>query len=121
MILMMGNNFGLFGNSSRARALLRRFRTITNPHARIIAETLDVYKAPVPIYHRRYHLMNRNRGRMAGQVRIRVRYHEFATPWFDYLLVSQNEMRGILRGTGWIVQRFIESKGPQYAAIIERG
>ena len=120
-ILMMGNNFGLFANFSRARALLRRFLTITNPHARIIAETLDIYKPPVPVYHRRYHLLNRKRGRMAGQVLMRVRYHEFATPWFDYLLVSKNEMRRILRGTGWTVQRFIESRGPQYAAIIERG
>jgi len=120
-ILMMGNNFGLFGNGSRARGLLRRFLDITNPRARIIAETLDVYKPPVPVYHRRYHSMNRKRGRVAGQVRIRARYHEFTTPWFDYLLVSKNEMRSILRGTGWTVQRFIESKGPQYAAIIERG
>jgi len=120
-ILMMGNNFGLFGNGSRARGLLRRFLNITNPHARIITETLDVYKPPVPVYHRRYHLLNRKRGRMAGQVRMRVRYHEFTTPWFDYLLVSKNEMRSILRGTGWTVRRFIESKGPQYAAIIERG
>ncbi len=119
-ILMMGNNFGLFGNPSQARRLLRRFVTMTNPNARIIAETLDVYKPPVPSYHRKYHLMNKKNGRMPGQVRIRVRYHEYSTPWFDYLLVSKNEMRNIVRGTGWTIKKFIESKGPQYAAVIQR-
>src|SRR5215467_2255943 len=119
-ILMMGNNFGLFRNYSQARALLRKFLTITNPGARIIAETLDVYKRPVPVYHRRYHLTNRKRGRMAGEVRIRVRYHEYATPWFDYLLVSKDEMKNILTGTGWAVRKFLVSKGPQYVAVIQR-
>lgn len=117
-ILMLGNNFGLFGNPSKARSLLRRFLKMTTAEARIIAESLDIYKPPVPAYHRKYHVMNRNRGRMPGQVRIRVRYREFATPWFDYLLASKSEMKQIVKRTGWAVERFIESKGPQYIAII---
>ncbi|MDX1561948.1 MAG: hypothetical protein R3305_03435, partial [Gammaproteobacteria bacterium] len=44
-ILMLGNNFGLFGSPSRARWLLRRFKSFTRPGARIIAETLDVYQS----------------------------------------------------------------------------
>jgi hypothetical protein len=58
---------------------------------------------------------------MSGQVRIRIRYLRYASPWFDYLLVSKPEMIGILRGTGWKVKRFIASKkGPAYVAIIEK-
>jgi SAM-dependent methyltransferase len=120
-ILMLGNNFGLFSNKSKARVLLRRFLNITNPKGRIIAESLEIYKRPVDPAHRRYHLMNLRRGRMPGQVKIRIRYRSFATPWFDYLLASKKEMKEILTGTGWRVKRFFSSKkGPAYIAIIER-
>jgi SAM-dependent methyltransferase len=43
-LLMMGNNFGLFGNFKRARWLLRRFHKITSEKGRIIAEARDPYK-----------------------------------------------------------------------------
>lgn len=120
-ILMMGNNFGLFGGPKRAKSLLRRFHEMTSPDARIIAESVDIYKRPIDPVHRRYHQRNRRSGRMAGQVRIRVRYRNFVSPWFDYLLVSKNEMMDIVRGTGWKVKRFITSKkGPAYVAIIEK-
>ena len=120
-ILMMGNNFGLFGNPRQARRLLNRFHDLTNRGARIIAESLDIYKPPVDQVHRQYHLRNRRRGRMPGQVRIRIRYLTYASPWFDYLLVSKPEMIGILRGTGWRLKRFVTSKkGPAYVGIIQK-
>ncbi len=120
-ILMIGNNFGLFGRPKRARQLLRRFYKMTSPDARIIAESLDIYKPPIDPIHRQYHLRNRKRGRMPGQVSIRIRYRKYATPWFEYLLVSKPEMARILRGTGWKVRRFLESaKSPAYIGIIEK-
>ena len=64
--------------------------------------------------------LNRKKGRMSGQARIRIRYKKRATSWFDYLLVSQDEMKNILKGTGWQVKRLIESEGPVYTAIIEK-
>jgi SAM-dependent methyltransferase len=120
-ILMMGNNFGLFGGPKRARLLLKRFYHMTGPDARIIAESLDIYKRPVDPVHRQYQSWNRSRGRMSGQVRIRIRYRRYATPWFDYLLVSKPEMKEILQGTGWRIRRFMASrKSPAYVAIIEK-
>ena len=120
-ILMMGNNFGLFGGPKRARQLLKRFYNLTSPDARIIAESLDVHKPPIIPYHKKYHILNRKRGRMPGQVRIRIRYLTYASPWFDYLLVSKHEMMKILRRTGWKLSRVIPSKkSPAYVAIIEK-
>lgn len=118
-ILMMGNNFGLFGNPRRARWLLRRFRGITGASGRIIAETLDPH-ATDNVFHLRYQKLNRRRGRMSGQIRIRLRYLSYIGSWFDYLFVSRREMLDIVRETGWRVVDFIDSGGPQYVAIIER-
>lgn len=118
-IILLGNNFGLFANRRRAQRLLRRLHAMTSPDARIIAESLEPQKTDNP-FHLAYHRRNLARGRMAGQVRIRVRYEGYATPWFDYLFVSKTEMRKILQGTGWSVERFLDSGGPVYIGILRK-
>jgi SAM-dependent methyltransferase len=116
-LLMFGNNFGLFGSFDRARWLLRRFHKVTSSNGRIVAESTDPYRTSDPA-HLAYAKMNRSMGRMSGQIKIRVRYRTYMTPWFYYLLVSKREMRSIMAGTGWRIERFIDSTGPQYIAII---
>jgi SAM-dependent methyltransferase len=61
-ILMLGNNFGLFGSFQRARWLLKRFRGLTSSDASVIAESLDPYLTQDPV-HLEYHQWNRSRGR----------------------------------------------------------
>jgi len=118
-IIMMGNNFGLFHSLKKAQELLKRFHKITSPNALIVAETRDPYTTDNPA-HLEYHRSNRERGRMGGQVRLRVRLKKYATKWFDYLMVSKQEMREILRDTGWKIKRFIDSGDSGYIAIISK-
>lgn len=118
-VLMMGNNFGLFGSFEGARRLLKRFSKITSVQGRIIAETNDVYKTDLP-EHLSYHEFNRQRGRMAGQIRLKIRYKRYATPWFDYPMVSKEEMADILDGTDWQVSKYIDSENSIYVAIIDK-
>jgi len=101
-ILMLGNNFGLFGSAAKARRLLRRFKAFTRPGATLIAESLNVYETKDPD-HLAYLAANRERGRMSGQIRMRARYKRLVTPWFDYLMVSPEEMETLVDGTGWRV------------------
>lgn len=117
-LLALGNNFGLLASRARARWLLRRLARMTTDGGRFIAETRDVYKTHSP-EHLEYHAFNRRRGRMSGQVRIRVRYKKYATPWFDYLMVSKEELRDLLSGTPWRVHRFLDS-ADTYIAVLER-
>ena len=118
-ILMLGNNFGLFGSFKGTRRLLKKLSKITLGNGRIIAGSNDVYKTEIP-EHLSYHELNRERGRMAGQIKLRVRYKKYTTPWFDYLMVSKEEMENILDGTDWEVNKFIESDGSVYIAIIDK-
>ena len=117
-VLMMGNNFGLFQSFKKARSFLRRLHEITGKKARIVAEVLDPYDTSDPD-HLAYHRRNKRRGRMGGQIRMRVLYRKFATPWFDYLFVSRNEMKQILQGSGWKAKRFL-GRGPGYFTVIEK-
>jgi len=118
-ILMLGNNFGLFGSFSNARLLLKKLYKITSPNAMIIAESNDPYKTENP-FHLQYQKTNRRRGRMSGQMRIRIRYMKYVGKWFDYLIVSKEEMKKILKGMGWKVKKFIDSSSSPYAAIIQK-
>ena len=70
--------------------------------------------------HRQYHRRNRARGRMSGQARIRVRYLDLATPWFEYFFVSRAELRALLRDTQWQVEKIIDSTGPTYVAVLRK-
>jgi SAM-dependent methyltransferase len=117
-IVMLGNNFGLFASATNAKRLLRRFHRLTSERGRIVAETRDVYRTD-DATHLAYQDRNRSRGRMSGQIRIRVRYRDHATPWFDYLMVSQDELEGLLDGTGWQLERVLESEDT-YVAIIDK-
>jgi hypothetical protein len=71
--------------------------------------------------HLDYQKFNRQRGRMSGQLRIRIRHRKFIGDWFDYLMVSKEEMKKILEGTGWRIRRFISAKNDaQYIAVITK-
>ncbi|MCE2401618.1 class I SAM-dependent methyltransferase [Candidatus Poribacteria bacterium] len=118
-ILMMGHNFGLFGSIKRAKWLLKRFASMTTDDGKIIAETMDPYQTENPA-HLAYHQSNRERGRMSGQLRLRIRYKQYATPWFDYLFVSKSELENILVGTSWTIERYIDSDKPTYVAILNK-
>lgn len=117
-VLMLGNDFGLLANPRRAPWLLGRLARLTRPEARLVVETRDVYATDDPA-HLAYHARNRERGRMPGQVRLRIRYRRHATPWFDYLFVSPDEMEAILRPTPWRIREILgDDPGGQYVAIL---
>ncbi len=118
-VVMIGHNWGLMSSAKRARWLLHKFHVMTSPRARIIAESNDVHNTENPD-HLAYQAYNRERGRMPGQLRLRVRYRAFIGEWFDYLMVSRDEMRVIVEGTGWRIVDFIDSETTSYVAVLEK-
>jgi SAM-dependent methyltransferase len=118
-ILMLGANFGLCATPARARWLLRRFHRATAPGGRLLAASIDPHQTDAP-EHLVYHRNNVARGRLPGQLRLRVRYRKYATPWHGLLLVSPEEMATILDGTGWRISRLLEDGGAPYVAIVEK-
>jgi SAM-dependent methyltransferase len=114
-VLMYGNNFGLFASRSKARRLLKVLRPLAG---RIVAGSNEVQRTDDPL-HLAYQERNRRRGRMAGQIRIRVRYKDLIGPWFDYLFVSPDELAELVDGTGWRVNRIVRAESSYYVAVLE--
>jgi hypothetical protein len=57
---------------------------------------------------------------MGGQLRIRLRHNNIIGECFDYLLVSQAELKKIVSGTGWRISQILVDKGSAYTAVIAK-
>jgi len=118
-VVLLGHNLGLLQSEAMARRLLKKLEKVTRPGTRILGTTVDPYSTTVPdqvSYQRR----NKKKGRMPGQLRVRLRYGKMSTSWFDYLFLSKQELERILEGTNWKLAVHIPSGGPPYGVVIER-
>ena len=116
--ILFGNNFGLLGSRAKAKRVLRRLHQIISQGGLILAETFDPYGTEDPV-HLAYHRRNRKRGRLPGEIRMRIRYKQYTTPWFDWLLVSKDEMRTLVQRTGFKMTGSLDSDGPRYVGILQ--
>jgi len=114
-VVMYGNNFGLFASPAKTKRMLRRLRGLAD---RIVAASRDPYGTDEPA-HLRYQERNRQRGRLSGQLRLRSRYRDLVGPWFEYLIVSPDEMAELVDGTGWRIHRLVRDEGSYYVAVLE--
>ena len=115
--LLLGNNLGLFESRERAPVLLSAMAALANPGARIVAQGTDPYGTTDPV-HTAYHERNRARGRLGGQLRLRLRYRLLATEWFDYLQCSPDEFAGLVAGSGWRLDAVDVEDRPYYLVVL---
>ena len=118
-ILMMGNNFGLVGSTQKARELLVLLHSMTTPEGRIISQTRDPYQTDDPD-HLAYHEFNRRNGRLPGQLRLKIHYKKYSTPWMDLLFLSPDELADVMNGTGWKIGRNYPDQSGVYCSVIEK-
>ncbi|MFI5893410.1 class I SAM-dependent methyltransferase [Actinoplanes sp. NPDC051513] len=116
--LLLGNNLGLLEGAERAPVLLAALARLARPGARIVAQGTDPYGTTDPV-HVEYHRRNRERGRIGGQLRLRLRYRRLATEWFDYLNCSPDEVEKLLGGTRWRLKSVDLEDRPYYLAVME--
>jgi len=111
--VLLGNNLGLLRDRDYAKTFLEMLAAIARPGAKIVGTCINPYKSG-QADHLAYHDRNRRAGRMAGQVRIRIRHRRLATPWWDYLFMSPDELTSVVTGTSW---RIVEhrQRDPLYA------
>ncbi|MCW4048410.1 MAG: class I SAM-dependent methyltransferase [Candidatus Bathyarchaeota archaeon] len=118
-VLLLGGNFGIYGDPENTKHGYRHLHTITSDKAVIIASTLNPYSTN-KTQHLDYHQQNRENGRMPGLVKLRTRYEQYASPWFHLLWASPEEMKTLLQDTGWQIRHLIEPEKPIYYAILEK-
>ncbi len=116
--VLLGNNLGLIEGRERAPTFLAAQAAKARPGAQLIAHGTDPYGTTDPV-HVGYHRRNRAAGRLGGQLRLRLRYRELATDWFDYLVCSVAELRDLVDGTAWRLVDVDDADHPYYLATLE--
>ncbi len=117
--VLFGNNFGIFRTPIRAQKLLRLMAKRSKTDARMFLESTDAYFGGAPALDRSYYHRNKSMGRSPGQVKLRYHYGHMVGPWFHWIFVSRSELRSLLVGTGWRIERIIGSQlGEPYVAIL---
>lgn len=120
-LVLFGNNFGIFQTTARARRQLTKLSKTTNSDARIFVESTNPFFGGAPAFDRSYYHRNKALGRSPGQVKLRYHYGHLVGPWFKWIYVSRREMRSLLVGTGWHIERVVGSQlGEPYVAILAK-
>ncbi|QGN45978.1 class I SAM-dependent methyltransferase [Micromonospora sp. WMMD558] len=115
--LLLGNNLGLIEGRERAPGFLAALAALARPGAQVIAHGTDPYGTRDPV-HTGYHERNRRRGRLGGQLRLRLRYRELGTPWFDYLVCSAEELGALVHDSPWRLTDVDDQDAPYYLATL---
>lgn len=105
--LGLGNNLGLMANPAQAIPFLNALRRLGRNDAPFVGTMLDPYAGAAPV-HLAYHEANRAAGRLAGEVRIRVRYQRTTTPWFGLFWASPQELDQVVQRAGWRITDLLE-------------
>lgn len=116
--LLLGNNLGLIEGRDRAPGFLAALAALARPGAQVIAHGTDPYGTRDPL-HTGYHELNRQRGRLGGQLRLRLRYRELGTEWFDYLVCSVDELAELVHGSLWRLVDVDDRDAPYYLATLK--
>jgi len=98
-VLLMGN-LGLAGTIEKTHSLLDQLRQITNDDAVLIGSSLNPRATDDPD-HLRYHQANEAARRYCGQVRLRIEYKGYISPWFGWVLFEPDVLVDLLAQHGW--------------------
>jgi len=118
-ILMMFNNFGLAGTIKETKKLLKLLYRVSTPQARIITTIRDPYQTDNPA-HLAYHEKNKKEERPAGQVTLRIECKDEIGDWFSLLMVSPEELKDLIKDTGWNILKIVEGKEGEYGAVLKK-
>ncbi|MFG1951314.1 class I SAM-dependent methyltransferase [Micromonospora sp. NPDC048830] len=119
--LLLGGNLGLLGSRAAGRHILSSLTRLARSGARIIGTGINPYRL-THAAHQRYGEGNVAAGRMFGQYRMRARFEDVSSDWFDLLLLSPQELGGLAEGTGWTLCDLDEDDAfPMYTATLRLG
>jgi SAM-dependent methyltransferase len=107
-ILILRNNFGLAGTEDAARRLLRRLHRLTTEQGRIVTDSVHPDR------------IDEADMQDSAQHRFRVRFRNFASPWFRYEMFTPEDFDRLVDGTGWRVARVLDEGTPRYGIVLEK-
>jgi SAM-dependent methyltransferase len=112
-----GHNLSLLESPQHALGFLDQLKRLARPGARIVGTC----RSPHTIRDEdnlRYQDLNRSRGREPGQMRFRVRRGFLSTNWFEYWLMSPEELEEAVSPTAWALDKHEALAFGSYVSVL---
>lgn len=119
-VLMISNDLGLAGTIKDTRQLLKTLFRIVKSDGKIIATIRDSsrYTTNTPgcfVYNNH----KRKLAKIVDKIRLRLEYNNNVGDWFYSIMASPEELKKLIKGTGWIVSDIIAKDGDGfYGAVL---
>jgi SAM-dependent methyltransferase len=113
-VLLLGHNLGLLRSADQAAAILLWLADRCRSGAVLVGDSLDTTMTAQPGWDS-YHELNRERGRRPGEARMRICYAGSCGDWFDYWLMSPQELADASVDTPWELERVEFDEDERYA------
>ena len=117
--LLLGNNLGLLGSRDAAPGFLAGLAALLRPGGIIVGTASSPGQSGLPA-DLAYRERNLRAGRLPGTERLRVRYQQLASDWFDWLIPAPAELADLARSAGWEIAELRPGPGPLYAVVLRR-
>lgn len=118
-ILLLGNNGGFLSNRETAPVLMARLAELANPGAVLLIQSLDPGEYP-RVFDTAWQRANVEAGNYPGQLRIRIRYEQAVSDWFDCLFLGPDDLDALARRTGWTLAEASASWEGMFTAVLRR-
>jgi SAM-dependent methyltransferase len=114
-LLLMCGNLGLAGDWEPTRRLLRLLGAVTVSGGLLIGDSVDPEDPDDLDYQDR----NRRAGVHPGRVRLRLRYGDLVTPWWELLNLPPADIDALVEGTGWRLEERLR-EGDDHLVVLRR-
>jgi SAM-dependent methyltransferase len=114
-LLLMCGNLGLAGEWEPTRRLLKQLGAMTVAGGLLIGDSVD----PADPEDLDYQERNRRAGLQLGRVRLRLRYGDLLTPWWELLNLPPADIEGLVDETGWRLEEHL-MEGADHLVVLRR-
>lgn len=114
-ILLLCHGIGIVGSVEGLDRFLNHMKAFVSEDGQLLINSLDVTKTEDPV-HLAYHAANRESGRLAGDIKIRIRYNEVMSDWFHWIQFDAEMLEEYATACGWRMEVIAEDAGGEYLA-----
>jgi len=118
-VLMISNDLGFAGSIKDTRKFLKNLFRIVKPDGKIIVTVRDpnryISKSQESFV---YNNHERRLAKIVDKIRLRLEYKNELGDWFYSILASPEELKNLIKGTGWVISRTIENNDCNFYGVI---
>jgi hypothetical protein len=119
-ILMLCGNLGLAGGWQETQDLLIKLAACSSEEAVLVGDTVDptITDDTEEIVFQRRQV---EQGCYRGHVRLRLRYGECVSPWWDQINIAISDIQSLVTGTGWSIRDHHINGIDHYVMLLKSG